>query len=96
MRATAPANWTRSPAGMVGNWERKGIKLLTLSEIPRLAKKAGSTVGKMSMEPSAPPPLKTMLSAMQPPNHTRTYLSLPWLWGMAIASSVCHISAFSQ
>lgn len=46
----------------MGNEVRKGIRLLTLSLIPRLASKAGSTVGKRSIDPSAPPPLCVMFS----------------------------------
>ncbi len=57
VKATAPANWTRSPALIVLCFCMKGIRLLTLSSIPLLAEKLGSTVGKRSIEPSAPPPL---------------------------------------
>ena len=56
LRATAPANWTRSPAD-TGCLARNGMRLLTESSIPLLAAKSGSTVGKRSIEPSAPPPL---------------------------------------
>lgn len=53
---TAPANWIRSPAETWVWLARKGRRASTLSDIPRLAKKLGSTSGKMSMDPSAPPP----------------------------------------
>ena len=57
LSATAPAYCTMSPALMVGCLAMKGIRLLTLSSIPSFAWKFGSTVGKRSIDPSAPPPL---------------------------------------
>ena len=53
--ATAAANWIRSPA-VISCFERNGLRALTPSEIPRLAWKLGSTLGKTIGEPSAPPP----------------------------------------
>ena len=66
------------------------MRLLTESAIPRFAKNAGSTVGKMSIDPSAPPPLYTN------PNQRRggkqcaetTHAARPLLREMAMASSV--------
>ena len=94
--ATAPANWTRSPAEILGNCERKGIKLLTESAIPRFAKNAGSTVGKMSIEPSAPPPLRAKTTVSAKPivrsiiiihSFEGTHAEGPLLREMAMASS---------
>ena len=88
--ATAPANWTRSPAEILGNWERKGMRLLTESAIPRFAKNAGSTVGKMSIDPSAPPPLQTNHSQHKGRKYqvNKTDAARPLLREMAMASSV--------
>ena len=90
--ATAPANWTRSPAEILGNWERKGMRLLTESAIPRFAKNAGSTVGKMSIDPSAPPPLYTDYNQRQGRKRQvdKTDAARPLLREMAIASSVVY------
>lgn len=59
LSATAPANWTRSPALIVLCFCMNGIRLFTESSMPLLAAKLGSTVGNRSIEPSAPPPLES-------------------------------------
>jgi hypothetical protein len=56
LTATAPANWIMSPAVMPLWLATKGVRAPTLSLMPAFAKKLGSTLGKMIMEPSAPPP----------------------------------------
>ena len=75
---------------MVGKRERKGMRLLTLSSIPAFSERPGSTVGKMSIEPSAPPPLKVVSisdGALDGADSESTYALGPLLREIATASS---------